>query len=41
MFKLNALINGSWRLYTCDTIGDLEALQDVFAKQGIETKTAV
>jgi hypothetical protein len=37
---VSALINGTWRTYRCATIAEVEALQDVFAKQGIEHKYA-
>lgn len=36
MFRILAYINGAWRPYECESIADVEALQDVFAKQGIE-----
>jgi len=38
MHRVQAHINGSWRTYICESLADLEALQDTFAKQGIEYK---
>jgi hypothetical protein len=36
MHRVQANINGQWRTYVCESLADLESLQAVFAKQGIE-----
>jgi hypothetical protein len=38
LHKLQANINGTWRTYLCESLADLEALQDTLAKAGIEYK---
>lgn len=39
-FYLKAFISGKWRTFTCDSIDDVEALQQVFALAGVEYKPA-
>ncbi len=39
MYTTHAFINGSWRIYTCNGIAALEALQDVFARLGIQYRS--